>query len=190
MARCRDERIEPPTSGRIDRIIRSALSRGENLLFAQAAKKAFRPPLLGRQNSSILTGGSTKAQVTGHIAIPTAIKIAFLPSFAVNSIPCPHAERRKSGLRPTCGTKKPVREPLPIPGPAREKQNRRSETYRAEIQDDGIGGASRNRRHWSERHGRLRHRTRRPAHHQLPRSGGTCLQAAFPVDPAPSHPST
>jgi hypothetical protein len=100
MARCRDERIEPPTSGRIDRIIRSALSRGENLLFAQAAKKAFRPPLLGRQNSSILTGGSTKAQVTGHIAIPTAIKLAFLPSFAVNSIPCRHAGRLKSGLRP------------------------------------------------------------------------------------------
>ena len=28
--------------------------------------------------SSILTGGSTKAQFTGHVAIPTAIKIAFL----------------------------------------------------------------------------------------------------------------
>ena len=37
MARCRDERIEPPTSGRIDRIIRSALSRGEDLLFAQVS---------------------------------------------------------------------------------------------------------------------------------------------------------
>ncbi len=37
MARCRDERIEPPTSGRIDRIIRSALSRGEDVLFAQVS---------------------------------------------------------------------------------------------------------------------------------------------------------
>jgi hypothetical protein len=37
MARCRDERIEPPTSGRVDRIIRSALSRGEDVLFAQVS---------------------------------------------------------------------------------------------------------------------------------------------------------
>jgi Domain of unknown function (DUF4158) len=37
MARFRDEQIEPPTSGRIDRIIRSALSRGEDLLFAQVS---------------------------------------------------------------------------------------------------------------------------------------------------------
>ena len=37
MVRCRDERIEPPTSGRIDRIIRSALSRGEDVLFAQVS---------------------------------------------------------------------------------------------------------------------------------------------------------
>ncbi|GGM81870.1 hypothetical protein GCM10012275_60570 [Longimycelium tulufanense] len=29
IARCREERIEPPTSGRIDRIVRSALHRGE-----------------------------------------------------------------------------------------------------------------------------------------------------------------
>src|SRR6185369_16661783 len=58
--------------------------------------------------SSILTGGSTKAQFTGHVAIPTTIKSAFLPSFAVNSIPCRHAGRRKSGLRPMWGTKNPV----------------------------------------------------------------------------------
>jgi hypothetical protein len=45
------------------------------------------------------------AHFTGHVAIPTAIKIAFLPSFAVNSIPCRHAGRRKSGLRPTWGRK-------------------------------------------------------------------------------------
>ena len=37
MARCRTELIEPPTSGRIDRIIRSALSRGDDLLFAQVS---------------------------------------------------------------------------------------------------------------------------------------------------------
>jgi hypothetical protein len=35
LARCREERIEPPTGGRIDRIVRSALHRGEELLFAR-----------------------------------------------------------------------------------------------------------------------------------------------------------
>ena len=62
------------------------------------------------------------AQFTGHVAIPTAIKIAFLPSFAVNAIPCRHAGRRKSGLRAMWGTKKPVREPLSIPRPARKNE--------------------------------------------------------------------
>ncbi|MGH3921402.1 MAG: DUF4158 domain-containing protein [Pseudonocardiaceae bacterium] len=37
LARCQEERIEPPTGGRIDRIVRSALHRGEELLFAQVA---------------------------------------------------------------------------------------------------------------------------------------------------------
>ncbi|MGH3518510.1 MAG: Tn3 family transposase [Haloechinothrix sp.] len=37
LARCREERIEPPTGGRIDRIVRSALHRGEELLFARVA---------------------------------------------------------------------------------------------------------------------------------------------------------
>ncbi|MDN5918863.1 MAG: Tn3 family transposase, partial [Pseudonocardia sp.] len=35
LARCREERIEPPSSGRLDRIVRSALHRAEELLFAQ-----------------------------------------------------------------------------------------------------------------------------------------------------------
>ena len=49
--------------------------------------------------SSILTGGSTKSSVQGsYLAIPTAIKIAFFPSFVVNSIPCRHAGRRKIEL--------------------------------------------------------------------------------------------
>ncbi len=32
LARCLAERIEPPTAGRIDRIVRSALHRGEEVL--------------------------------------------------------------------------------------------------------------------------------------------------------------
>ncbi|MEV6324323.1 DUF4158 domain-containing protein [Nocardia sp. NPDC051787] len=39
LARCRVERIEPPTAGRIDRIVRSALSRGEELLCARVASR-------------------------------------------------------------------------------------------------------------------------------------------------------
>jgi TnpA family transposase len=39
LARCREERIEPPTGGRIDRIVRSALHRGEELLFARVASR-------------------------------------------------------------------------------------------------------------------------------------------------------
>ncbi|MDN5856865.1 MAG: DUF4158 domain-containing protein, partial [Actinomycetia bacterium] len=35
LGRCLVERIEPPTTSRIDRIVRSALHRGEELLFAQ-----------------------------------------------------------------------------------------------------------------------------------------------------------
>jgi Domain of unknown function (DUF4158) len=35
LACCREQRIEPPSSGRLDRIVRSALHRGEELLFAQ-----------------------------------------------------------------------------------------------------------------------------------------------------------
>jgi TnpA family transposase len=37
LARCREERIEQPTSGRADRIVRSVLHRGEELLIARVA---------------------------------------------------------------------------------------------------------------------------------------------------------
>lgn len=37
LAHLRAERIEPPTGGRIDRVVRSALSRGEELLFERVA---------------------------------------------------------------------------------------------------------------------------------------------------------
>ncbi|MFF7944875.1 hypothetical protein ACFZC5_34760 [Nocardia gamkensis] len=39
LARCRTERIEPPTAGRIDRMVRLALSRGEELLFTRVAAR-------------------------------------------------------------------------------------------------------------------------------------------------------
>ncbi|RZL79655.1 MAG: DUF4158 domain-containing protein [Rhodococcus sp. (in: high G+C Gram-positive bacteria)] len=39
LVRCRAERIEPPTAGRIDRIVRSALHRGEELLFERVTSR-------------------------------------------------------------------------------------------------------------------------------------------------------
>ncbi|MGH3821654.1 MAG: DUF4158 domain-containing protein [Pseudonocardiaceae bacterium] len=39
LARCRAERVEPPTGGRIDRIVRSALHRGEELLVARVVAR-------------------------------------------------------------------------------------------------------------------------------------------------------
>ena len=44
-------------------------------------------------------------QFTRQVTIPIAITIAFLPSSTVNSIPCRHVGRRKSGLRPIWGRK-------------------------------------------------------------------------------------
>lgn len=43
LARCREERIEPPSGGRIDRIVRSALHRSEELLFAQVSARIPEP---------------------------------------------------------------------------------------------------------------------------------------------------
>ena len=39
LARCRVQRIEPPTAGRLDRMVRSALHRGEELLFIRVAAR-------------------------------------------------------------------------------------------------------------------------------------------------------
>lgn len=39
LARCRSVKIEPPTTGRIDRMVRSALHRGEELLFARVTAR-------------------------------------------------------------------------------------------------------------------------------------------------------
>jgi hypothetical protein len=43
LARCRECRIEPPTSGRVDRIVRSALHRGEELLSARVTGRLAEP---------------------------------------------------------------------------------------------------------------------------------------------------
>jgi hypothetical protein len=42
LARCRTEKIEPPTGGRVDRIVRSALSLGEELLFRRVSSRLTR----------------------------------------------------------------------------------------------------------------------------------------------------
>jgi hypothetical protein len=46
LVRCREERIEPPSDGRIDRMVRSALHRGEELLFSEVAAGARASPLV------------------------------------------------------------------------------------------------------------------------------------------------
>lgn len=43
LARCRAEHIEPPTVGRVDRMARSALHRGEELLFARVTARLPEP---------------------------------------------------------------------------------------------------------------------------------------------------
>lgn len=43
LVRCREERIEPPSDGRIDRMVRSALHRGEELLFSEVAARLPEP---------------------------------------------------------------------------------------------------------------------------------------------------
>jgi TnpA family transposase len=43
LAECRRRRLEPPTAGRVDRIVRSALSRGEDVLFARVASRLAKP---------------------------------------------------------------------------------------------------------------------------------------------------
>ncbi len=43
LAECRRRRLEPPTAGRADRIMRSALSRGEDVLFARVASRLAEP---------------------------------------------------------------------------------------------------------------------------------------------------
>jgi TnpA family transposase len=43
LAECRRRRLEPPSAGRVDRIVRSALSRGEELLFARAVSRLGEP---------------------------------------------------------------------------------------------------------------------------------------------------
>jgi hypothetical protein len=89
----------------VDDYRRSAPTRHHPSGLRRTGSDGLKLPCKRAVVSSILTGGSTKAQFTGHVAIPAAIKIAFLPSFAVNSIPCRHAGRPKSGLRATWGRK-------------------------------------------------------------------------------------
>jgi hypothetical protein len=43
LAECSRRRLEPPTAGRVDRIVRSALSRGEDVLFARVSSRLAEP---------------------------------------------------------------------------------------------------------------------------------------------------
>jgi len=55
LARCRDQRIEPPTPGRVDRIVRSALHQAE---IAMTCRIAARLPAVTMQRLRLLVSGS------------------------------------------------------------------------------------------------------------------------------------
>jgi hypothetical protein len=99
---CRHFAVNPRGSGRTTANCHECVFAGgwHAGIRANPAELGFKR--LGKRTvvSSIPTGGSTKAQFRSHLAIPTAIKMACFPSFAVNSIPYRHAGRRTSGLRP------------------------------------------------------------------------------------------
>jgi hypothetical protein len=79
----------------------------------------FRPLTRIAENSSILTGGSTKAQFTGHVAIPTVIKIAFLASTRFLAV-TPDGGNRDFG---PCGARKTrSANRFRLPDPARKNE--------------------------------------------------------------------
>ena len=54
LAQCRRRRLEPPTAGRVDRIVRSALSRGEDVLTVTSCN----PQLLHVRDAALFLGGT------------------------------------------------------------------------------------------------------------------------------------
>jgi hypothetical protein len=75
LARCRTERIEPPTTRRVDRIVRSALSRGEEVLFARISGR-LSEPVRARLLALIVPGGLDEdgGELEGGPAILASIR--------------------------------------------------------------------------------------------------------------------
>lgn len=85
VSECRRRQVEPPTAGRVDRIVRSALSRGEDVLFDRAASRLTEPQrqrLLalidadGGENGEIGDGAAVLAAIRsdpGNVSLNTML---------------------------------------------------------------------------------------------------------------------
>lgn len=73
LAECRRRRVEPPTAGRADRIVRSALRRGEDVLFAGLASRLVEPQ---RQRLLALVerDGDEDGEIDGGAAVLASIR--------------------------------------------------------------------------------------------------------------------
>lgn len=60
LARCRAEHIEPPTPGRVDRIVRSALHRGEELLLERVLARV--PTVVRERLLELIAGGDEELE--------------------------------------------------------------------------------------------------------------------------------
>jgi hypothetical protein len=69
--------------------------------FLQHTTDNYRPLAKQQLTAPRHAAGSMRlGAVTAYVAIPTAIRIAFLPSFAVNSTPCRHSGGRNRDFGP------------------------------------------------------------------------------------------
>ncbi|MGV9865705.1 DUF4158 domain-containing protein [Rhodococcus koreensis] len=100
LAECRGRRLEPPTAGRVDRIVRSALSRGEDVLFARVSSRlpdAQRQRLLalvapgGDEDGEIEAGAAMLASIRsdpGNVSLNTMLtEIAKLEAVRAVGVP-------------------------------------------------------------------------------------------------------
>lgn len=73
LAECRRRRLEPPTAGRVDRIVRSALSRGEDVLFDRVASRLAEPQRQ-RLLALIDPGGNANEELEDGAAVLASIR--------------------------------------------------------------------------------------------------------------------
>lgn len=129
LARCRVEPIEPPTAGRVDRIVQSALHRGEELLLEQVVARvpmAVRSRILdliaadGDEELEGGTGTTEPASIRsepGNVSLNTMLtEIAKLRTVRAVGLPAEvfagmtpkvvagWRARRRSRLRATCAS--------------------------------------------------------------------------------------
>ena len=73
LAECRRRQLEPPTTGRIDRVVRSALSRGEDVLFARVTSR-LPDQVRQRLVALIESTGCADAELEDGTAVLAAIR--------------------------------------------------------------------------------------------------------------------